>query len=272
MNTVILNSTNLVENNNNNILRHTFPTAVTFDKGAKLAIGTVSVYNCFFNITSALGNNSFLYTFCNETQRLVLQDGFYSIADLNTAIAFQMQLNNHYLSDSTNNYFYFEIKSNPTYYGIDIVFYNIPTAPEQSSLNLTKPGGATWTDPIVAQPISITIDNDFYKILGIPKGTYNSYQLSTLTPQINPLQNLMLRCNIVNHTMSYPSDVCLSIPVNNTEFGADLAYNSSQLFWNKITPGVFSHLEITIQDQNFNDILIRDTDMSIMILIDNNEN
>ena len=61
MKTIVLNSTNLVNNGLNNQFVYVFPNSVNI-KNSYIAVASVAIYYSWFNISSALGNNSFSYS------------------------------------------------------------------------------------------------------------------------------------------------------------------------------------------------------------------
>jgi len=61
MKTIVLNSTNLVNNGLNNQFVYVFPNSVNI-KNSYIAVASVAIYYSWFNISASLGNNSFSYT------------------------------------------------------------------------------------------------------------------------------------------------------------------------------------------------------------------
>ena len=61
MRTLVLNQTNIVQDGQNNKLVYSFPNSVLF-KDAYVAVSSISMYYSWFNITSAINNNTFQYS------------------------------------------------------------------------------------------------------------------------------------------------------------------------------------------------------------------
>ena len=61
MKTIVLNSSNLVNNGLNNQFVYVFPNSVNI-KNSYIAVASVAIYYSWFNISAALGNNKFSYT------------------------------------------------------------------------------------------------------------------------------------------------------------------------------------------------------------------
>lgn len=272
MESIILNSQNVQVSQNNNTFVHRFPQSVKYGKNAKIALGSLSIYNSFFNITAEFQNNTFSYTFSNETVNVVIEDGLYSASDLSSFLEFSMKQNNHYMIDSATQaeYFYCEIAENPTRYAIEIVFTNIPTSAEATTLGLSQPVGATWAFPNPSETVSLTINSELSTVLGITQGTYNSYVFSQTTPQINPLQSINVRCNFVSNINSYPSNILYSFPIT-AGFGSVVNVSPTQFIFAKIAPATYNQIEVTLTNQRFEDIKIRDTDLSILLVIVNED-
>ena len=132
MRTIILNKSNIVDNGKNNVLEYNFPSSVQF-KDTYIAVKSVSMYYSWFNISSALGNNTFSYTWYSgsgteTTYTLTLPDGLYEVADINTYLQREMINNGHYVIDTTNskNIFFMEFEVNPTRYSVQINTYQFP--------------------------------------------------------------------------------------------------------------------------------------------------
>ena len=64
MNTIILNSANVIAGTNNSTLTYNFPNSILFDNH-EIAVHSISMYYSWCNISSALGNNRFSYKWFN---------------------------------------------------------------------------------------------------------------------------------------------------------------------------------------------------------------
>ena len=120
----VLNSNNIVQDGQNNKLLYQFPNSVLF-KANSIAVSSVSMYYSWFNISSALGNNTFTYSWTSgtttTTYSVVIPDGLYEIAQLNSYFQFVMISNDTYLIDSSGKYVYYaELILNPTRYAVQL--------------------------------------------------------------------------------------------------------------------------------------------------------
>ena len=64
--TIILNTSNIVENSNNTKLVYNFPSGGYYFKNDMIALQSVYQFFSIFNITSDYGNNSFSYVWLTE--------------------------------------------------------------------------------------------------------------------------------------------------------------------------------------------------------------
>jgi hypothetical protein len=258
--TVLLNSTNVVKNGNNNKLVYTFPQAKSF-KDNSIVLDGLAVFYSWFNISSKYGNHHLQYTWFNSagtgytTFNIVIPDGFY---------------------DARAQTFFLEILENGTFYSIQMNSYAINQA-YLTSQNWVIPSGATWTvGATILQPQFVINSNAFRDIVGFASGSYppiNSpatgvtySSLSSVCPQVSPVNSLIVRCNLVSSNYSIPTDVLTSCHINGN-WGEIISFNPSNANPIKIRDGIYSSIEITICDQNYNDIAIIDPSMVIRLLI-----
>jgi hypothetical protein len=207
MRTLILNNTNVVPNTNNSIFRYNFPAGnVSFKKGQKLAVSSISMYYSTFNITSALNNNKFNYIWVDNTLvSITIPDGFYDINSLNAYLKFCMAQQGHYLTDANGNYVYFlSFVVNASTYQIAInsyplslalypdASYNYGSATTGTINNMTPTTFVQWSKP-QSQAICPTIqilNNNFTKIIGFQAGYFPQGQtgFATTPPTVSLAQ------------------------------------------------------------------------------------
>jgi hypothetical protein len=281
--TVLLNSTNIVKNGNNNRLVYTFPQAKQF-KDNSIVLDGLALYYSWFNISAKYGNNQLQYTWPNSTGNgytthgITIPDGFYDAKELDAFIKSVFISNRHYVTHSlTNkNNFFLEIVENSNFYSIQMNSYAVNQA-YLTSQSWVIPAGATWTvGAAVLQPQFVIGPNAFRDIVGFATGSYppinapatgNKYSsLSSVCPQVSPVNSLIIRCNLVSSDYSIPNDVLTSFHIN-AGWGEIISFNPSNANPIKIRDGIYSSIELTICDQNFNDITIIDPSMVIRLLI-----
>ena len=136
MRTIVFNRGNIVPDGQNNQLVYRFPNSVKF-KDSYIAVSQVNMYYSWLNISAAIGNNQFSYTFWDGNagvtpivfQRfdMVIPDGLYEISALNSFLQSQMIANGTYLIDGNlQNVYPIEIQVNPTAYAVQINTYSFP--------------------------------------------------------------------------------------------------------------------------------------------------
>ena len=277
MRTLVLNSTNVIADGNNNTLKYKFPVPVTL-KNKEIAISSIELYYSWFNINASLyNNNKFSYVWFNgTTYNVTIPDGYYSADDLGAYFSYVCDVNGHYLNSSTGtrNYF-FNITENPTYYAIQFQFTALSAAIAASN-NWTLPSGATWTIPATPQTIQVNIlptsTSSFYSIVGFAPATYPSVTTSsinvnsTICPQEKPVNTINVHLSCVNNPYCVPCDVIYSFAPN-AVFGETIHPPIYNFAWNDITDAQYSDFTLRFTDQNFNPIRIIDNQISINLLI-----
>jgi hypothetical protein len=188
MRTLIVNSSNVVANTNNSVYRYNFPAGnVEFQKGQKLALGSIQMYYSTFNITAAQTNNQFSYIWVDGREiTITIPDGFYDIGQLNDFLHFVMVQQGHYLLDSAGNYYYFItlVINTSTYtiavntYPISLATYPVATYTigTYATSTITTSSPATpvaWSRPTnQITPMLRVLTNNFRSIIGYSAGYY----------------------------------------------------------------------------------------------------
>ena len=166
MRTVILSSSNIV-GTGNNTLTYNFPTTATF-KNDYIAVASVSLYYSWFNISSALGNNTFTYTWdsVGGATTITIPDGLYEVSTLNDYLQSKFIANGHYLvqTSTSQNVYFGEFVINPAQYVVQINTYSIPTA---VPAGYTSGGGFPRT---TQQSLGITLGSGLGALLGFTGG------------------------------------------------------------------------------------------------------
>ena len=208
--TIVMTQNNITNlNNGNNQLVYQFPNSISFPNH-EIAIQNISMYYSWVNINSTnLNNNTFYYVwYVNNvatTFPVVIPDGLYEIATINSYLQFKMIANKHYVYDSTSstNVYFAEFVVNPSNYSVQINTYDVPyqfnvTGTGQTitidSVSYVIPSG--WTNPnpdgsttnsfkptiTMCNPSTLTFTN-FYKIVGYT-GLWSSYNTGTVASPV----------------------------------------------------------------------------------------
>ena len=275
MKIIVLNSTNLnPQNPNNNELIYTFPGGGVNLSNWEVAVASIKMYYCWFNINSTQYNNAtFSYTWFDGVTYVVnLPDGYYKAEDLNAYLQYVFTQNGHYMLDSTQNQIFFiSIQTNPTYYAIQFTFTPLSAT---LAAQWTKPSGATWNVPASAQtPFIIIPNNSFTDIVGFKAGQYPSTaQASTYSvnssycPEEEVVLSLNVTASFVNNHLAIPSNILYSFAPN-VDFGSRISSDAFQYAWTDINDGTYNKFTISFLDQNFNQIKMIDKAMNVTLVL-----
>ena len=276
MKLLVLNSSHYVSGSSN-VFRYNFPNLPYFQNGEQIAVMSFSMYNSVFNVTSALNNNAFqvkLNFATPVTTTITLPDGFYSVDDIQNYIEYIMLQNKQYVVNSSGqNIFFFHLVENSVYYTINVICDLLPTSAQATTLGYTQPAGATWSYPTTeaASQFIVLSTNSFGSIIGYDAATIGTGGTSAEifstdnTPNIQPVNSFMVRCNMVNSSYSIPTDVIYTKSID-TGFGNLIQQHVNYPIWHDISPQSFGYCELTITDQVFNSVIINDVYGSVIVL------
>lgn len=283
MRPLILNSNNVVPNGFGDTYLYRFPNGSVSFENDTVAIGSISLYYSWYNITSlttgaGYNNNQFSYVWYSAgppvTVNITIPDGAYEIEDLNAYLQYVMVSNNHYLIDASGKYvYYLEIVANTTFGKVQFNSYPIPTG---LPAGWTAPPGFTY--PAVATTPQLIIlpyvQNNFGKVIGFNPGTYpnpaqaTAYStLSQITPQITDINSIIVSCNLLNNKYSVPNTLLYSFAPKLGNFGSLIVESPQQLQFCDIQDGSYTFIEVEFRDQNLNRIQILDTNLVIVLVI-----
>ncbi|OQR89119.1 hypothetical protein THRCLA_22741 [Thraustotheca clavata] len=214
-----LNSSNIVQNGFNNVLRYEFSGSSVNFINSEIAIQSIGLNNSQFNIDKKQDANT---TFSikmpigatTSTINIDLKSGYYSYSTINGFVRNQLETVGAYLIDCSGNYIhYIRIQENPTYFCLPKLYLSpVPTSLPAGWYSLyTSIGTGLQTTAYTPQ---ITIQPNFNKIVGFTSATYPSTQqtslqtfLSNFTPEINPVSNSIIRCNLIINNYSNPPGI-----------------------------------------------------------------
>jgi hypothetical protein len=252
------------------------------------------MYYSNFNISTALNNNKFSYTWIDGTVvNVVIPDSNLSVLGINEYMQFIMISNNHYLiSGGGDNIYLLEMVINQSRYAVQVNSFLISTTIATTN-SWTLPAGATWvlpTNPILPYlTILPYTNNTFGELIGFnagqyPVGTisgvppaqiqtpaYTTAQsfISTLAPNINPQYTFLCLCSLVNNKAVVPSQLLYSLTPTNVQFGALINQQINDLAWNKISNGFYNQFTFIFRDQNLRPISFNDPNTVIILVIQN---
>jgi hypothetical protein len=274
---LVLNSSNVIGNNNNTYQYNFTTNSFKIEKGDEVCLSSVCIPYSWFNITTLNNNKSFTFYFPTgsstyNTYNITLPDGFYNVNDINFYLQQICIANGLYLINSSGqNVYYLTMSYNQNYYAVQILELLVPTSLPSG---FTAPSNWVGYPTVSRTPyIQILSNNTFGSIIGYTAGNYglnattNQSFLSNITPNATPVNSLILRCNLVNNDVTFPSDILESIPISNVSFGSNINYQPSYERWVKLKEGIYTNFTITLADQNFNPLIARDSNSLFTLMI-----
>lgn len=275
--TLILNSSNLSNTFNKNIYTYKFLSGnLKIPSFSELCIGSIQIPYSIFNISSIYGNNtvSFIWPVGATTQifNIVIPDGYYSVSDMQLFFELFFINNGLYLIDANgNNVYYFIMSYNVTYYAVQLLFFTLPTSLPPGYV---QPANFIGYPTVARTPILDVSLGSFNVYIGYSLGTYgsqnntaNSSFNSNLTPVGSSVNSLVVRCNLIDNSVSRIPDVLDSFTIGATQFGTNIDYAPSFQKYVKIKSGNFSDLIIQIDDQDGNIIKFLDSNVLITLIL-----
>lgn len=275
MPTLILNNTHVVSGSNNSKYQLNFPGGgFSIPKGYKLGLQSLQIPYSWFNISSYNNNNSFGYKLNGITYTLNLLDGFYTIDDLNNAFQNLMYSNGHYLKDSYGNYWYpAQLSQNTTFYGIQYDAFVIPSSLPAGYTNPANVFYNTLQIPTATIMQLVVPNTNFTKIIGYSAGNYpeNSQTsiystIGDMTPNLTPVNSVVLRCNLVSNPQSAPNDLFYAFAPD-VQFGANINISPAYPGFLEVKSGSFPSIEIQLCDQNFSPLQMKDNNVCIQLIL-----
>jgi hypothetical protein len=278
MRSVILNRNNIVPNTGNTTLVYNFPNSVDLT-GARIAVSNISMFYSWDNININYANNQFSYDWVvaatTTTFNVTIPDGLYEVRDLNAYLQFVFIANGHYLVNSVGqNVYYAEFVVNPNRYAVQINTYPVPTS---LPANFVQP--SNWAGyPTATFNPRLTLTAKFNEILGyaagfqtdlLTSGTTKSY-LSSVAPQVQPNSSLYLALTGIDNKYASPNSIIYSLAPN-VGIGELIVEKPAEFNWNKLLAGTYSQLRLQFLSNTYQPISIRDPQMTIVLVIEDQE-
>jgi hypothetical protein len=293
MKTLILNSSNVVQDGTNTRFIYTFPNGGYEFKDDYIAVQELSQYFSAFNITSVYNNKSFSYIWVDGTiNTITIPDSFLQVKDINAYMQSIMFANKHYLTTTTGDFVYLlEMVVNQARYAVQVNNYIISSTIATTN-SWSLPAGATWvlpTNPILPYLV-VPSNNNFGKLIGYEAGQYPAgtitgtppaqvqspaftsaqSSLSQIAPQITPYSSFLVFCSLVNNKAVIPNQLVFSYTPTDATFGALQKYSpDAELGWNKIDNGVYNSFIIEFRDQLGRPVFFKDPNSLITLLTKN---
>jgi hypothetical protein len=291
MRTLIINSTNLIQDGQNNKLVYKFPNSVQF-KDSYISLSQAQMYYSWFNITSEYQNNIIQYIWINNlgvqtTYTINIPSGLYEISTLNQLLQFEFIANGHYLvNGSGQNVYYAEIILNPSRYAVQINTFLVPTA---LPVGWTNPAGLLFP-PQTFNP-SIILPANINKILGFVAGFTTDLNInnafippvspyvdklangtlsyiSTSAPNVQPNNSVIINISNIDNQYAQPTGSCYTI-VPSVGIGEVINEKPVNYIWNKLIPGTYNEIAVQLLGNDLRPIRIQDPSMTFVFVIKN---
>jgi len=273
---LIITGANVVPNTNNSRYRLNFPQPINL-RNSSVSLGSLSMYYSWPNISStAYNNNVFQIIHPNgagyTTITLTLPNGYYSVADINSYLQQQLIANGFYLVDGSGNYVYYcQLITNGTYYSVEFDSFPVPTA---LPTGFSNPAGFVFPPAQRTPQLVIPSNNNFNKLIGFNAGTYpsvvqatNYSKLSDFTPQISPVQSVILTCSLLQNRYMNPQNVLYSFNSAGSVYGGLVSSAPNFPQFCKVVDGDYSFIEIQFLSQDFNILPIQDPNITVMLVV-----
>lgn len=290
MRTLIINTNNLIQDGQNNKFVYRFPNSVQF-RDNWIAFAQASIYYAWFNITSQQINNTFSYNWINgagvaTTYTITVPDGLYEIRTLNQLLQFEFIKNGHYLvNGSGQNVYYAEFLVNTARYAVQVNTFLFPTA---LPVGFTNPAAVAFP-PQSFNPI-LTFPSNFNEIVGYPAGfatdqnLNNSFvapvgsqfvsklvngtisYISTVAPNVQPNSSLLFSLSNIDNAYAQPTSIIYTL-VPTVAVGELINERPANFIWNRLIPGTYNELRLTILGNDLQPIKINDPSMTIVLVI-----
>jgi len=304
---LVLNESNLVPDGQNNKLVYRFPNSVNLTN-KYIAVSQINMYYSWFNITQAFSNNRLSYTWTagavTTTYQILIPDGLYEVAEINSYCQFVMVANGTYYTDGSFNYYPFQIIVNPTRYSIQINTFCIPTAAQAAAAGFTI-GNPSQSFPTTVQNPVVTFPAGFSSIVGytagfatdaninnvyappVPSTKAQNYvtkvdnggnsasasppigtisYLSDLSPNVQPNNSVLFSISNINNPYAQPSSIIYSVSPS-VLVGEVIQDRPPNFMWNKLIDGTYNQLQLNILGTNLQPLIINDPNMTILLTI-----
>ena len=296
--TVVMNPTNVVQDGLNNKLEYSFPNSVSFPNH-EIAVQSINMYYSWQNINdTTLNNNLFYYQWNNNNAPgyvtvgaftfypVLIPPGLYELSDINKYLQWTFINNGHYFTNGAGeNLYMMEMVINASEYAVQLNCFagtQIPagfTAPVPENITLTTGcmGQFVFTDLN-----SYTLDPTTYRslnfanVVGFPLfpsyDNFASYQptatsnLSTVAPQIQPNPVLYVSISNIENKYASPSTI-IGVVSPQVAFGELIVEVPPQFAWNKLFPGTYNGLRLSLVASNSSQIEILDPNITIVLVI-----
>ena len=103
--------------------------------------------------------------------------------------------------------------------------------------------------------------------------TYSTYSsLYSLVPNFNPINAIIIRCDILQNEYSAPNDVLFTFNTMNYSYGQNIFIQNQSLSLMKCQSGLKTGFVLSFLDQDFNPLKLIDSNLCIQLIISDDNN
>ena len=299
---IVLTTANLVQDGKNCRWVYKFPSSARFDNHS-IAVSQISMYYSWYNVSVNLGNNIFTYTWTKAgvltTYDVLIPDGLYEIATLNSYLQYKMIANGTYMvNTSLQNVYFAEMVVNASRYGVQVNTYLVPNALAGSyagwAWGTNSAGVVTAAPTLTFNPI-LTFPAKFNALVGYAAGfatdsnvsnaaaapttandgTKNATSgtisyLSTQAPNVQPNSTVLVSCSNIDNPYASPSSVIYAITPS-VGIGQLIVAQESEYAWSRLIPGTYSEIRIQLLgSSDLAPLTMNDPSTTLMLVIKDN--
>lgn len=243
-----------------------------------IALGSVSLFYSWRNITTALNNNSFQIIhpatgITNTTLTITLADGGYEIADINNYLRWYLIQNGWYIQNNStgDQVVYCEFRLNASTYSIEFVSYPLPTALPSG---YTAGSAITFPSTTRAPQLTVLSTNNFGALIGYASGDFPSTQQtvltttnSTLTPVLSNVLNVLITLDAVDNPFTPQSTVIHALSSSGTAYGHLITSEPNNLSFIPCQQCSRSEIVLSFLDQNMLPLEMVDYDIVAKLIL-----
>ncbi len=285
---ITLNQSNV--STQNNVFNYQFPTGSVNFKNAKIAVQSIIIPYSWLNVDGTIYNNADFQIIMPvtiggvsvlDTFTVTIPKGFYELVNINQYIqSVLISKGYHLINSSGQNVYYIEVVANTQLNNCQLNCYVVPTSlPSGWNYGATLTWGAAGIGslPITANlvPQLVTLNNNFGTLIGFASSTTfpasNSSTstvstLSSLVPQISPVQSVYVGVSLVRNKYSNPTNIISNIPLT-SRYSTNIIYSPQELITLPILNGNYGNFQVVFYDQFYNPLPIIDTNLTVNLLL-----
>ena len=287
MNVVAITGKDVVVGTNNSSYVYRFPCSVNFNDHS-VALASLTMYSCYYNVTAALANNVFTVTIYpadayTYTYTITVPDGSYTVADLNSYFQYWSIENHLYLVNAAGGYVYFaSFAVNAVKYAIELQTISCPYNGDVGTLPLG------WTLPL-GFPTAPAVNASWNAVVSFPNAGMAEYfgfavnfataansgntttlaYLSTIAPQIQPNPSLLVSITGISNKYA-ASPVIYSFSSAGVAFGSMISEKPNNLLWSTLNSGTYNELRVTFLGTDLRPMTLLDPSITLLLAIKSN--